>query len=165
MAGRRPKPTAQKELEGNPGKRPLNENEPKPAIGGARCPSHLSREAKREWSRIVPELERIGVLSMIDIGAIAACCQSYGRWVRLEQDIKREGEFINMPIISKQTNEPVKNENGEMLTLSARNPKVVESRQTLIQYRAYCSEFGLTPSSRSRITVPEMPDGDDDGLD
>ena len=29
--GRKPTPTAIKELEGNPGKRPLNEKEPKPA--------------------------------------------------------------------------------------------------------------------------------------
>ncbi|MEQ8198694.1 MAG: phage terminase small subunit P27 family, partial [Clostridiaceae bacterium] len=28
--GRKPKPTAIKVLEGNPGKRPLNKNEPKP---------------------------------------------------------------------------------------------------------------------------------------
>ena len=30
MAGRKPKPTAIKELEGNPGKRKLNNKEPKP---------------------------------------------------------------------------------------------------------------------------------------
>jgi len=32
MAGRKPKPTALKIIEGNPGKRPLNKNEPKPDI-------------------------------------------------------------------------------------------------------------------------------------
>lgn len=31
MAGRKPKPTAVKKLEGNPGKRKLNKNEPVPA--------------------------------------------------------------------------------------------------------------------------------------
>lgn len=33
MAGRKPKPTAVKKLEGNPGKRKLNKNEPVPAKG------------------------------------------------------------------------------------------------------------------------------------
>ena len=33
MAGRKPKPTAIKELEGNPGKRKLNKKEPKPEKG------------------------------------------------------------------------------------------------------------------------------------
>ena len=42
MAGRKPKPTAVKKLEGNPGKRKLNTKEPVPASGnrrdcGGRC--------------------------------------------------------------------------------------------------------------------------------
>lgn len=36
--GRPPKPTAIKELEGNPGKRPLNKNEPKPKQTAPKCP-------------------------------------------------------------------------------------------------------------------------------
>ena len=46
--GRKPKPTALKVLEGNPGKRPLNENEPKPENKAPRCPSWLEQEAKNE---------------------------------------------------------------------------------------------------------------------
>lgn len=45
--GRPPKPTAIKELEGNPGKRPLNKNEPKkPKQGAPKCPSWLEPDAK-----------------------------------------------------------------------------------------------------------------------
>ena len=43
--GRKPKPTALKVLEGNPGKRPLNENEPKPERKAPECPSWLEPEA------------------------------------------------------------------------------------------------------------------------
>ena len=39
--GRKPKPTAVKQLEGNPGKRQLNANEPKPA---ARAPLKMMRK-------------------------------------------------------------------------------------------------------------------------
>ena len=42
--GRKPKPTALKVLEGNPGKRPLNENEPIPPKGSIKCPSWLLPE-------------------------------------------------------------------------------------------------------------------------
>lgn len=41
--GRKPKPTAIKELEGNPGKRPLNANEPRPERKAPRCPAWLDR--------------------------------------------------------------------------------------------------------------------------
>ena len=51
MAGRKPKPTAIKKLEGNPGKRKLNTKEPIPAKGMPNCPEWLMPEAKKEWER------------------------------------------------------------------------------------------------------------------
>ena len=45
--GRKPKPTAIKELEGNPGKRPLNANEPKPERKAPRCPGWLATPDER----------------------------------------------------------------------------------------------------------------------
>lgn len=41
--GRKPKPTAMKELEGNPGKHPLNTSEPKP--------NKKHRPVRSGWSR------------------------------------------------------------------------------------------------------------------
>lgn len=45
--GRKPKPTAVKQLEGNPGKRQLNANEPKPAARAPSCPKGLKMMRKR----------------------------------------------------------------------------------------------------------------------
>ena len=52
MAGRKPKPTAVKKMEGNPGKRKLNTKEPVPAKGMPVCPDWLMPEAKKEWERL-----------------------------------------------------------------------------------------------------------------
>ena len=52
MAGRKPKPTALKKLEGNPGKRKLNTKEPVPAKGMPEGPKWLLPEAKEEWKRL-----------------------------------------------------------------------------------------------------------------
>lgn len=49
--GRKPKPTAMKELEGNPGKHPLNTSEPKPNKKAPACPKWLEPEAKKEWRK------------------------------------------------------------------------------------------------------------------
>ena len=48
--GRKPKPTAMKELEGNPGKHPLNTSEPKPNKKAPACPKWLEPEAKKGCS-------------------------------------------------------------------------------------------------------------------
>ena len=56
--GRKPTPTAVKELEGNPGKRPLNAKEPKPAKKAPSCPKWLEPEAKKEWRRLAKQMEQ-----------------------------------------------------------------------------------------------------------
>ena len=63
MRGRKPKPTALKLLEGNPGKRRINGSEPKPPASRPTCPAHLSPSAKAEWKRLAEALNRIGLLT------------------------------------------------------------------------------------------------------
>ena len=72
MAGRKPKPTAVKKLEGNPGKRKLNTKEPNPGKGMPDCPAWLLPEAKTEWIRLSEKLNQMGVLTEIDRSVFAA---------------------------------------------------------------------------------------------
>ena len=46
-----------------PGRRPLNLDEFKPAVGDPRCPEHIDRKARREWHRISAELAKYGLIS------------------------------------------------------------------------------------------------------
>ena len=69
MAGRKPKPTAIKKLEGNPGKRKLNTKEPIPAKAMPECPQWLLAEAKKEWERLADLMNQMGVLTEVDMAA------------------------------------------------------------------------------------------------
>ena len=91
MAGRKPKPTAVKKLEGNPGKRKLNTKEPVPAKGMPDCPEWLLPEAKKEWERLADLMNQMGVLTEVDMAAFAAYCQSYARWKEAQEHIDSEG--------------------------------------------------------------------------
>lgn len=73
MAGRKPKPTALKLVRGNPGKRPINRNEPIPE-GPVEKPSFVKGAALRKWNRYAPELIRIGVLRSVDADMFGAWC-------------------------------------------------------------------------------------------
>ena len=75
MRGRKPKPTALKIAQGNPGKRAINGAEPKPPTSLPDCPPHLSPEAQAEWHRIAESLNKIGLLTQIDRTTMAAYCQ------------------------------------------------------------------------------------------
>lgn len=97
VTGRKPKPTALKILEGNPGKRPLNDKEPKPDSKAPRCPSWLEEEAKREWKRMSKTLETIGVLTKIDKAAFAGYCQAYATWKEAEEVLSKHGTIFRTP--------------------------------------------------------------------
>ena len=142
MKGRKPKPTLMRELEGNPGKRPINDREPRAPAGIPDCPDFLDDEAKAEWFRIVPVLMEMGLLSRADRSALAAYCMAYSRWVRAEGLVRKFGEIVKSP------------EKG----FPMKSPYLTVADQALETMRKLMVEFGLTPSSRSRIRVPDHGD-------
>lgn len=147
--GRKPKPTNLKILEGNPGKRPLNMNEPKPDNTMPEMPKWLNAEAKKEWKRVAPELHRIGLLTMADRTALAAYCQSYGKWVAAEKAIQEKG--LTFQMLTPE---------GEV-RYEQQVPEVGIANTTLNQIRAFCSLFGLDPSSRSKMQLPNEKSKED----
>ena len=132
--GRKPKPTALKVLEGNPGKRPLNMNEPTPEKKAPECPSWLNDEAKVEWDRLVDKMVALGTLTEMDMAAFAGYCQSYARWKEAEDFIEQHGNIVKTP-------------SGYWQQV----PQVSIAQTNLKIMLKFCSEFGLTPSSRSRM--------------
>lgn len=141
MRGRPRKPTYLKVLHGTyrPDRAPKNEPQPDPSTPS--CPKWLHPEAKREWRRIVPHLERLGLLTQVDRAALAAYCQLYARWWEAERAIKAHG-------LTQVT------ESGYV----AQRPEVGIANSAIKQMRAYLSEFGLSPASRSRIDAPTAPE-------
>lgn len=144
MAGRRPKPTALKELAGNPGKRALNKNEPK-FSGLPTCPSHLDKQAKAEWKRVSKELSAVGLLTAVDRAALAAYCQCWSRWVQAEQKIQE----TSLVVKAAKSGYPIQ------------NPFVSIANTALDLMKKFLTEFGLTPASRSRLSVDADKSTDD----
>jgi P27 family predicted phage terminase small subunit len=143
MAGRRPKPTVLKKLQGNPGKRALNKNEPKPN-GIPTCPGHLDKIAKSEWKRVSRELLSVGLLTAVDRSALAAYCSAFSRWAKAERELQNKPAVVKAP-------------SGYPMT----NPYIGIANSALDLMRKFLIEFGMTPASRSRIHV-ESAGGDAD---
>lgn len=144
MQGRKPTPTAVKELNGNPGKRALNKKEPKPAVGAPVCPQHLKGTARTEWKRLVTELGEMSLLTKVDRAELSLCCSAWAMYVKACGKIEKEGEVI----ISDK---------GGMY----QNPWVAIRNRSMEQVHKFYTEFGMTPSSRSRIRV-ETPSEEDE---
>lgn len=133
-----PKPTALKVLEGNPGKAPLTKNEPEPE-GMSKfpaAPSRFNTEAVREWKRTGPVLFKAGLITKADLPMFEAYCQAWGNYVIAQ------AEYDGEPLVPGQKGNLVK------------NPCAQIARDNLDKAIALAREFGMTPSSRSRISLP-----------
>jgi P27 family predicted phage terminase small subunit len=143
------KPTVVKLLQGNPGRRPLNKQEPKPKVEIPPCPQHLSKLAKEEWRRMSVQLHAVGMLTAIDRAALAAYCQSWGRWIEAEWHLEAEGLAVTT---ADDNLKP--------------SPWLSIADKAMHMMHRYLTEFGMTPGSRSRVKAepPPAPDPFDELL-
>ena len=126
------------------------------SLGKPPPPTFLSAEAREEWDRQCDPLYAAGMLTALDGAALAAYCQSYGRW--------RQAEKLLSEMVIDNADEASKG----LLTRAA-NGKLVPHPLAAIANKAmqdtmrYAAELGLTPISRSRVDPepPPRPDGDD----
>lgn len=141
---RAPKPTALKLLAGNPGKRPLNENEPELPAGIGEPPDWLDENAKSEWWRVVPDLENAGVTSRVEQTALACYCQAVSnlRHARLELDTLKSRYIIGIRGPQK-------------------HPACADERENMELIKKFAAEFGLTPSSRTKIKARPKTTGNE----
>jgi P27 family predicted phage terminase small subunit len=150
MRGRKPKPTAARRLEGNPGKRPLNEAEPTPPPLGTDpawlAPVELADHpgALAEWQRLAPMLAQCRQITEADRAALLALCLEWARYLVATQKVQSLGLVVKSP-------------SGYPMT----NPYLSIASRALASCNKLWPELGLTPSSRSRVrTDGPGPAGD-----
>ena len=154
-----PVPFPLKLLRGNPGKRPMKP-EPHPEIAAdvPEPPPFITGYAADEWWRTAPELHRLGLLTRIDVPALAAYCHAYGQWRMAAESLAKMQ--ANDPTMNAMI---IKTKYGD----AAMNPLVSIARKHAGDVIRYASEFGLTPVARTRLAAggyaPPSP-GKFDGL-
>lgn len=147
MPSPKPKPAALKLLEGrsegrDSGGRPVKEA---PAFerGAPAAPIWLSQEARAEWNRVAPELERLGVLKRIDGAALVAYCECWSRFVTATAIVQREGMVLH----------------DDRQGRAQRHPALLTAEAASKELRAWAGEFGLTPSAEARLATAKDDDG------
>ncbi len=88
------------------------------------------------------ELLALGVLTTVDRAALAAYCVAYARWAEAEKQVEKLGTIV-------------KTANGNLI----QNPYLAVANRAMEQMTRLASEFGMTPSSRSRVQVQAGDDG------
>lgn len=164
MCGRRRIPTKLHILHGNPSKINLKKTvaeEPSPNVQ-LKVPNppivlKKNKIARREWNRIAPELHRLGLLTDIDLTALALYCITYSQWIEAIDNIRR----------CKEGN---KEEGSGMVITSptgytTQSPYMKIATEKASEIRSYLVEFGMTPSSRGRVKAVTKPPSEGDEFD
>lgn len=147
-SGRRPKPTALKLLQGNPGKRHLNASEPKPPVGEVVKPGALSGTASAVWDEMAPIALAMGTLTTADAASFATFCEleATRRMTALEKGREGFTLFLITSITDSAGNEHMKVQE---------HPAIKLERNTAAALRPYYEKFGLEPVGRARISLPK----------
>jgi P27 family predicted phage terminase small subunit len=131
-------PTVLNELRGNPGKRKRNHGEPMPAVGERvpSAPRWLGEGGRRHWRQLAPRLHAVGLLTEVDVVGLAMLCEALGQYLEARDLVSREG----MVAISDKGN-------------AYHHPALAQMNTARGEVLRWAQQFGMTPSSRSRISV------------
>jgi P27 family predicted phage terminase small subunit len=145
MKGRKPVPSHLKVVRGNPGKRALNKQEPKPTGDLVDAPEFMTTSQKQGWDYAVENAPR-GLLKKLDRSVLVT-------WVIAEDLHRRASEMVEkFGILTKAPN----------TGLPIQSPYLpVVNKQALIMLRA-AEQLGFSPASRSRLQIDQerIPDED-----
>lgn len=154
LRGPAPKPTALKRLLGNPGRRPLPENEPQYQPGEPVPPFELSTQAKKVWQTLVREMKPSGVLRRVDGAALAQLCEDQALLNELREGLAQ----LKKDYLAKAKAEGKSIPGNALVAIiqSTNGRRILSTMQALAsQIIVQRREFGLTPASNSRVcTVP-----------
>ena len=139
MSGPPKTPTHLRLVKGNPSKRAINKNEPKPPSGVPPIPKHFNKQEKYWFKRIGEELDAMGVMSSMDAKALELLIEAYTEY-RQHCDTLDESGYTYT----------TESEGG---TLIKAHPVAAMKADAWKRIRAMLGEFGMTPAARSKVTI------------
>lgn len=133
------KPTQQRKLEGNPGKRALPKNEPKLMAAIPEMPTHVASSvvARIEWLDMTSLLFGHGMITGVDGKALAVYCIAFADYIEALAMLEEHG----------------KTQTSTRTMTESRSPWLGIKDRAEDVMRRYLIEFGMTPASRTKVTA------------
>ncbi|WP_088227364.1 phage terminase small subunit P27 family [Desulfosporosinus sp. FKB] len=113
-----------------------------PKADNVECPDWLDDEAKAHWAILSKELLELDLLTNVDVGALAICCDAYSKFLKAYQEIDKHGMLVTYT-----------NKGGNKNVVP--NPYVAIANKYSDIYKRYCADFGLTPFARLKLATPK----------
>lgn len=139
--GRRKRPTKITEAMGNPGKRKIKKNEPKPDGLPPEQIDGLDDTGLAKYRQMRNALGGLRLLTSIDADALMQYAWAYQEWVKCRDFIAANGSIMS-----------IKDAAGKPKYIQ-QVPQVSMARQYWAMMYRLQQEFGMTPSARASLSV------------
>ncbi len=155
MRGRKKLPTEIKQLKGTL----RADREIKDAMNPTKIidlpypPEYLNEDAKKEWYVIIKEYHKLGMISKLDLGILGLYCNEISIYIEMTNKLRDKDRVMVF-----------KNPDGS-IKYAAQVPYQKIANDALAKALKIASEFGLTPSSRTKISTGQITDNDDPFLE
>ncbi|SDX56112.1 phage terminase, small subunit, putative, P27 family [Marininema mesophilum] len=114
-----------------------------PGTDHIRPPPWLGKVGKKEFKRLAEELKKLNLITNVDVNELAAYCDAYADYyMGCTKLIEEEGLMVEYTNNSAETNR-------------FPHPLLTKKKQLHEQMKSLAVEFGLTPSSRARLAMPQ----------
>ena len=143
--GRKPTPSHLKVVRGTNRADRENTSEPKPRRELPSAPAHMTDRGREAWGYVVGILDRMGVLTEADALAVELLCEARSDWLSAREEIAGSG------------GETYQTEAG----LIKAHPAVAMRNDAARRLQSLLAEFGMSPSSRSKVSAKEPDEKDD----
>lgn len=129
----------------------------KPTIElNTQSPEELNEWGANLYNQLTTEYNKIGLISVLDVGSLFLLCNEFGTYCEADDLVKAKGLEVQTEIIDKD-GDPTGRYKIET------NPMLKVRNDALKNYKSLCTEFGLTPVSRSTISAPQKKETDEIG--
>ena len=116
-------------------------------------PEYLNEDAKKEWYVIIKEYQKLGMISNLDLGILGLYCNEISIYIEMTNKLRDKDRVMVF-----------KNPDGTV-KYAAQVPYQKIANDALAKALKIASEFGLTPSSRTKIDTGQNLDNDDPFLE
>lgn len=139
MRGRKPKPTVLRILQGNPGRRPLNADEPQPEPLALKAPIELKGDARarKEWKRTIAPAILTGQITAADRALAIGHCLYWSIWLDQLAIAREQKHVLEMGKHGYATANPIR-------AMADRTYTLLEKTDNTL---------GLSPTARARVRV------------
>jgi P27 family predicted phage terminase small subunit len=129
--------------------------EVKAASDKVKPPSYLPKDLKREFKKIADELLRIGIMSNLDIDALARFLLAKKMYLQVTEKLLDTEPTLTAYKVEKDDEGNIISKEPFTISNETYSDLLINQDKLFKQCRAAASDLGLTISSRCKLVIPK----------